>query len=172
VPAAARGATRPGTRRPGTSARPRAETPPERPASTAWVRGAILVSIVVMLAVTLVPTLRSLVRQQSEIGAIQAKVVQQGQHVEALQKEQAQWTDPAFVEQQARERLKFVRVGDRSYTVVDPAEPARGAPSAAVAPAPRANASGPWYGQLWQSVKIADRPGAGAGPAPVPVPAQ
>ena len=39
--------------------------------------------------------------------------------VEELQKEQARWSDNAYVEQQARERLKFVKIGDRSYTVID-----------------------------------------------------
>lgn len=170
--------TRPGQSRPGTSraSRPgagkerpalaaRARTPQPTPpsASTAWVRGAILLGILVMLAVTLVPTLRSLVQQRGETTALQEKVEGQRQTVQQLEREAALWKDPAFIEVQARERLKFVRVGDRAYTVIDPSADRASAPAGArpVVAAPMANAAAPWYGKVWQSVQIADRPTAG-----------
>ncbi|MFM6847669.1 MAG: FtsB family cell division protein [Terrabacter sp.] len=126
-------------------------------------RGAILLGIVVMLAVTIVPTLRSLVQQRGDAAALQEKVAQQQQTVQQLEREAALWKDPAFIEVQARERLKFVRVGDRAYTVIDPAANEKSAPAAErpVVAAPLANASAPWYGKVWQSVQIADRPSAG-----------
>ncbi|NUR16374.1 MAG: septum formation initiator family protein, partial [Dermatophilaceae bacterium] len=158
-------ASRPGAgkERPALAARPRTPqvTPPS--ASTAWVRGAILLGIVVMLAVTIVPTLRSLVQQRGDATALQEKVAQQQQTVQQLEREAALWKDPAFIEVQARERLKFVRVGDRAYTVIDPAANSKSAPPAErpVVAAPLANATAPWYGKVWQSVQIADRPTAG-----------
>lgn len=152
-----------GKERPALAARPRTPqaTPPS--ASTAWVRGAILLGIVVMLAVTIVPTLRSLVQQRGDAAALQEKVAQQQQTVQQLEREAALWKDPAFIEVQARERLKFVRVGDRAYTVIDPAANEKSAPAAErpVVAAPLANSSAPWYGKVWQSVQIADRPTAG-----------
>ena len=131
-----------------------------------WVRGTILLSILVVLAVTLAPTARSLLRQRGEIAALQDKVVQQQQSVADLQREQARWADPAYVEQQARERLKFVKVGDRSYSVIDPATEAPKPPDSAVVAAPQADANAPWYGQVWQSVRLADQPSAGMAPVP------
>jgi cell division protein FtsB len=129
---------------------------------------AILASILVMLAVTLVPTLRSYLQQQSEYTALQAKVSEQRRSVEALTRERKQWDDPAYVEQQVRERLKFVRPGERSYTVID-ADPApqhaRDPRVAAAAPEDVRNS--PWYGQLWQSMVIADSGGTSA-PASTP----
>ena len=118
---------------------------------------AILAAIFVMLAVTLVPTLRSTLKQRSQINALRGQLAQQGRTVAELQREQRQWSDPAYVEQQARERLKFVRVGETSYTVID-AEPAPVAASGPKIAAPvHATASNsPWYGELWQSVVIAD----------------
>ena len=80
-----------------------------------------------------------------------------------LTREAALWKDPAYIELQARERLKFVRVGDRAYTVIDAGTNDASAAAAerpAVA-APLANASAPWYGKVWQSIQIADRPAAG-----------
>ena len=75
-------------------------------------RSCVLASIFVLLAVTLVPTLRSYLRQQGDIDALRGAGGEQRQGREELQKEQARWNDPAYVEQQARERLKFVKVGE------------------------------------------------------------
>ena len=129
-------------------------------------RGAILLGILVMLAVTLLPTLRSLIQQRGDTAALQDRVTQQRQTVQELEREVTLWKDPAYIEVQARERLKFVRVGDRAYTVVNPSTTAADA-SAGVVPvvaAPLANASSPWYGKVWQSIQIADRPTAGVVP--------
>ena len=62
----------------------------------------------------------------------------------------ALWKDPAYIEVQARERLKFVRVGDRAYTVIDPSAGDASAPAAErpVVAAPMANAASPWYGKV------------------------
>ena len=126
-------------------------------------RGAILLGILVMLAVTIVPTLRSLVQQRGDATAMQEQVDEQRQSVAQLTREAALWKDPAYIEVQARERLKFVRVGDRAYTVIDPSTSSASAPAAPrpVVAAPMANASSPWYGKVWQSIQIADRPTAG-----------
>lgn len=152
--------------RPGSASRGRSPSAPEQRTSNAWVRGAILVTILVVLAVTLAPTARSLLRQRGDIAALQEKVVQQQADVAGLQREQARWADPAYVEQQARERLKFVKVGDRSYSVIDPATDLPKLPESAVVAAPKADVNAPWYGQLWQSVRLADQPSAGMAPVP------
>jgi cell division protein FtsL len=131
-------------------------------------RWVILGAIAVVLLVTLVPTARSLARQRAEIDALATQVAQQQSQVASLQAEQERWTDPAYVEQQARDRLKFVKVGDRSYTVIDPLEAARPPVSGASVAAPQANGDAPWYGQIWQSVQLADRPTAGMLPVTAP----
>ena len=167
-PGTSRGSARPsrpgqGKERPALAARARTTAPAPPSASTAWVRGAILLGILVMLAVTIVPTLRSLIQQRGDTAAMQQKVQQQRQDVQDLQREAALWKDPAYIELQARERLKFVRVGDKAYTVIDPSGPDTGAATAArpVVAAPMANDAAPWYGKVWQSIQIADRPTAG-----------
>lgn len=146
----------------------RGRTPGALPERTnkAWARGAVLITILVVLAVTLAPTARSLLRQRGDLAALQEKVVQQQQSVAELQREQTRWADPAYVEQQARERLKFVKVGDRSYSVIDPATERPKPPAGAVVAAPKADVNAPWYGQVWQSVRLADQPSAGMAPVP------
>jgi len=158
-------ASRPGAgkERPALAARPRSPQTAAPSASTAWVRGAILLGILVMLAVTIVPTLRSLVQQRGDASAMHDKVAEQRETVQQLEREAALWKDPAYIEVQARERLKFVRVGDRAYTVIDPSTGDASAPASErpVVAAPMANAASPWYGKVWQSIQIADRPTAG-----------
>jgi hypothetical protein len=126
-----------------------------------------------MLAVTLMPTLRSMLNQQNEINNVRNSLGQQRETVAAMQQQQRQWSDPAFIEQQARERLKFVRVGETSYTVIDTptAAPATGVGAKIAAPARATSAGNPWYGQLWESMVIADTP-AVAVKAPVKAPAK
>jgi cell division protein FtsB len=130
-------------------------------------RGVILASIAVLLAVTLVPTLRSYLRQQGEIASLRTQVSQQRSDVADLQREKDRWSDDTYVAQQARERLKFVKVGEKSYTVID-AKPAP-TPAGGVATAPATARQQAWYGELWQSLRAAD---AGpAAPATTPAPA-
>lgn len=117
-------------------------------------RVVVLASIFVLLAVTLVPTLRSYLRQQGDIEQLRSQVGTQRKDVAALQKEQARWNDDAYVMQQARQRLKFVKVGEKSYTVIDGKAAVTKTPG--VAKAPAASNDYPWYGQLWDSVQAAD----------------
>ena len=126
-----------------------------------------------MLAVTLMPTLRSMLNQQNEINKVRSSLGQQRETVAAMEQEQRQWNDPAFIEQQARERLKFVRVGETSYTVIDTptAAPASDARAKIAVTSPVTSADNPWYGQLWESMVIADTP-AVVVKAPVKAPAK
>ena len=81
-----------------------------------------------------------------------------------LSRSRARWNDDAYVQQQARERLKFVKVGEKSYTVIDGKPSAKALPG--VAKAPAASSDHPWYGQLWESVRVADSgPAATSGSA-------
>lgn len=106
-----------------------------------------------MLAVLIAPTLRSYINQQSRIDALEVRVAEQELSVADLAKERERWKDPAYVEQQARQRLKFVRVGEKSYTVID--DTASTDPEEAhLVTAPE----GAWYEMVWGSVRVADRP--------------
>ena len=123
-------------------------------------RVVVLVSIVGFLAVLLVPTARAYLGQRQQISSLRQQVAAQERSVAALRAEKARWQDPAYIEQQARQRLKFVKVGETSYTVID-AEPKQ--PDVPVLEA----ASGvpddlPWYDAVWTSVRAADVPSASA----------
>jgi cell division protein FtsB len=117
-------------------------------------RAAILAVALASVVLAVALPFKIWVAQRGEISSLQAQTRAQQQHVAALQKQQQQWQDPAYVEQQARLRLHYVKPGEKAYIVLGRPKPP--APSAAkhttVVPA----ATGPWYSRLWQSVQIAD----------------
>jgi len=76
---------------------------------------ALLVAGVVILA----PSLRVLAEQQQEIAELRDALAQAQQDVVDLAEQRERWSDPAFVETQARERLMFVYPGDITYLVID-----------------------------------------------------
>ena len=122
-------------------------------------RGLVLVSILAFLMVLLGSTVAAYVGQRQDIVALRDKVASQEQDVADLRAERERWRDPAYVEQLARQRLKFVKPGERSYTVLDP-EPS----GATVDPVPtvvdeKAPAL-PWYATVWKSTQTADAPAA------------
>jgi cell division protein FtsB len=121
-------------------------------------RAVVLVAVLSFLAVLLGSTVAAYVGQRADIAALREKVSAQEQDVAALQAERERWRDPAYVEQQARQRLKFVKPGERSYTVLDPEpEPGTEDPVATMAgPQERL----PWYETVWESTRTADAPGA------------
>ncbi len=121
-------------------------------------RGAVLLSIAAFLAVLLGSTVAAWFHQRSEIAALRDQVAAQEQDVADLRAEQERWTDPAYVEQQARQRLKFVRPGERSFTVLDPMPESGDELAGTDVAQPRASL--PWYESVLESARTADAPGA------------
>jgi hypothetical protein len=105
--------------------------------------------------------------QQRRLGQLHAEVAASQRDLAALRSEREQWADPDYVRAQARERLHFVLPGETGLTVtagVPQAGPATGAQGAGVA-VPAA-AGRPWFGGLWESVRVA------GGPPPPPPPSR
>ena len=96
------------------------------------------------------------------IAALQEHVAKQRADVAAMEKEKALWSDPAYVEQQARQRLKFVKVGEKAYSLIDADAVPTSKAADPVLDAATASTH-PWYGQLWESVKTSDNPQRSAG---------
>jgi cell division protein FtsB len=117
-----------------------------------WVLGAIGV----VLALLVLPYVQKWMQQRSDIAAVQAENEETRREVAALEAEQRRWQDPEYVKAEARKRLFYVMPGETGFVVVDsepdtapPADPARAA-AAKVKDGQR-----PWFGDLWESVKVA-----------------
>jgi hypothetical protein len=125
---------------------------------------------VLVAAVALAPYVRSLAEQQADIAALEAEVAQRERDVVDLRTQLDRWRDPAFVRARARERLFMVMPGETGYVVLDPPSEKEIALSDPAAVAEAAGGSGPtrpWFGTLWESVRLAgaDSPAAPAAPA-------
>ena len=114
----------------------------------------VLVSITVLLA----PSVRIFIEQRAELSALQADIAAKKDSNEQLTKELARWDDPAYIKQQARDRIFYVMPGEKRYMVTG-AEGLRESNKHASATAPE---DLPWVDALWNSVTRAatDSPAA------------
>ena len=92
--------------------------------------------------------------QRGDISSLQSQTAAQQSHVAALEHQQQQWQDPAYVEQQARLRLHYVLPGEKAYIVLGRTKPKTAKPGQA--PATPA-VTGAWYSRLWQTVQLAGK---------------
>lgn len=141
---------------PGRSTTTRNRIEPAKPisgmvTSLSW-RAIVIVSVVILAAAVVLPSLRAYFRQEEELAALRAEAVAAQDTVDALHGEAARWEDPAFVMAQARERLGFVYPGETPYRVIDP-ETVVGSGDGSPTPAEVAAAKeeGTWYTRLWDS---------------------
>lgn len=119
-------------------------------------RAALLALVVCSLVVALAYPLRQYVSQRSDIADQRRQVEETREQVKRLREEKARWEDPAYVEQQARLHLHYVRPGETGYIVPDGSAAARRHDGPE--PADRA-----WYHNLWSEVDSADRGEEAAG---------
>ncbi|CAN5310913.1 hypothetical protein BH09ACT6_BH09ACT6_25630 [soil metagenome] len=98
---------------------------PEESAPEHWLRTIrlsgftlLMLGLLILAVIVLAPNLRILIEQRQQIAALQAAVDDATNSVNDLQSDVARWSDPAYIEAQARERLFYVFPGDVSYLVV------------------------------------------------------
>lgn len=79
----------------------------------------IMLGLVVLAAFVLVPTVSTYMNQRQQITALEHSVQATKNDIAALERQQEQWHDPAYVATQARERLYFVKPGETVYLIDD-----------------------------------------------------
>lgn len=117
---------------------------------TPAVRMGILALVAIAVALSVAAPLRTLVRQSDENAQLASEVADREDHIAELEAELNKWKDPAFVEQQVRERLHYAKPGEVGYTVL-------GAPTEDrtdhLGQLPAEESGGSWYERLWRSVE-------------------
>lgn len=78
----------------------------------------LMLMLVILAVIVLAPNLRIFIEQRQQIAQLEAQVADAQGSVDELTKDVARWSDPAYIESQARERLFYVFPGDVSYLVV------------------------------------------------------
>ena len=84
----------------------------------------IMLSLVVLGAWVLVPTLGTFIDQRQKIAALEASIQVSEEQIAALEKERERWQDPAYITTQARERLYYVKPGEVVYLIDNDLDPA------------------------------------------------
>lgn len=116
-------------------------------------RAVLLGALVLLLALTLAGPIRSYVAGRQELAELAAESQALSLRAQQLQTELDRQSDPAYLAQQARERLNYVLPGDRLIVVAD-GEVVEGEQPAQAPDA--VNEALPWYVGLMESIATAD----------------
>jgi cell division protein FtsB len=117
-------------------------------------RALVLGVLVIALVVVLASPVKRYLGSRHDVGAAAAQLQHDRSQLAALAKQRARWSDPGYVQQQARKRLQFAMPGDTVYIVVDKGqqsdiERTRDVPNAGT------DAGHAWNQRLWGSVRAA-----------------
>jgi cell division protein FtsB len=130
-----------------------------RPRSRLTSRAAVLVLVVAVLMVSYASSMKAFLQQRAHINDLKAQIVQREANIDALEAEKQRWSDPAYIEQQARARLGYVMPGERTYLVLDEDGNALRPQSDLDDPAEVLSTTPtPWWSDAWESVELAGHP--------------
>ena len=114
-------------------------------------RATVLIVVFVALALAYTYPLRVYLAQESQIAQLEADQAAQRRVIADKQQLLQKWKDPEYLRAQAREKLFYVRPGEKTLLVL----PNPGATASATGDQPAA-AHDRWYDTLWSSVQAAD----------------
>lgn len=125
-----------------------------RPPAGMTGRAVLLGVVVCALVLSLAYPIKEYVGQRSHIAALEQTARETQARVDALEELRLQLQDPAYIQAQARERLKYAMPGDRVFIVVDGEARSPGAAGPEGTAAPVGGDS--WLERLGESVRRAD----------------
>jgi cell division protein FtsB len=79
----------------------------------------MMLGLVILAVIVLAPSLRLVIEQQQQLTELTAAVDDKRDSVDDLEGDVDRWSDPAYIEAQARDRLVYVFPGDLTYLVID-----------------------------------------------------
>ena len=122
--------------------------PPQRPRFTS--RAAVLAVVFCAIALSLAYPVREYIAQRRQIDQLQAQSAATTAELARLRTEAQRLNNPAYIEQQAQDRLHMCLPGASCYVII-------GGRPAGSRSAVSAAAATPWYERLWHSVRQADQ---------------
>ncbi len=135
----------------------RARRTPRRPRLTG--RAAVLVLVLAVLAISYASSLRAYLQQRAHISDLKSQIAEREVAIDRLESEKRRWNDPAYVEQQARERFGYVMPGEKSYVVLDgDGQPLETEASLSDPDSVAQQPPTPWWADVWSSVELAGHP--------------
>jgi cell division protein FtsB len=125
--------------------------PPLRPTKLTG-RAALLAVVMCAIALSLAYPVREYIGQRRQIDQLLNTQQSLSAQVKNLQTQQQQFSDPSYIEQQARGQLHMCLPTEKCYVIIGNNRPA---PDATPKQTPTPTS---WYSKLWGSVKKADQP--------------
>ncbi len=127
----------------------------ERPRRAITGRALVLGALVILLLVLLAAPLHRYFNSRADLSHAAQQLQDDQQQLTQLNRQYQQWSDPGYIQEQARERLQYAMPGDTVYVVVDHGakseiQKTETAPGATVA-------GGSWNTRLWASVEQAGK---------------
>jgi len=113
-------------------------------------RAALLAVVICAIALSLAYPVREYIAQRRQIDQLLATQQSVSAQLKDLQAQQQQFSDPAYIEQQARDQLHMCFPAEKCYVIIGNSAPPDTTPQ-------QGRTTAPWYATLWQSVKKADR---------------
>lgn len=148
----------------GTTAGTGAKRPGVRPRLTG--RAAVLVLVVAVLAVSYASSLRAYIQQRSHISDLRSQIAEKEDRIDDLKVEKERWSDDAFIQAQARERLGFVLPGQTGYVLLDEhGKPVDARSSLSDPSTVGQREQTPVYEKVWDSLELAGHPPKNQPPA-------
>ncbi|MGH8860194.1 MAG: FtsB family cell division protein [Jatrophihabitantaceae bacterium] len=133
---------------------PAARTPARRPRRAVTGRALVLGVLVVLLLVVLASPLNRYFASRGALTNASHQLKDDKARVTELQQQLQRWSDPGYVQQQARQRLQYAMPGDTVYVVVDHGQQNDIAKTAG--DGSNASDQAGWNAKLWASVVRAD----------------
>jgi cell division protein FtsB len=118
-------------------------------------RALVLGGIVVLLVLLLASPIHRFLASRSEVSSTAQQLQQDNKQLGELKKQKALWSDPGFIQQQARTRLQFAMPGDTVYVVVDKGQRSDIEKTAGSSSSKPGGTE--WNSRLWDSVRAADK---------------
>lgn len=131
-------------------------------------RAMMIIVVAAVMVISYASSLRAYIQQRHDINALQTEIAERKEHIKQLEEQTRRWEDPAYVQQQARERFGFVMPGETAYVALDEngeriqTEPELTDPgTVGSAEQPKA-----WWDDAWGSVLLAGDPPEQTGDGP------
>jgi cell division protein FtsB len=115
----------------------------------------VLGGVVVLMVVLLAAPIQRFLGSRSDVSGAAQQLQQDRAQLAQLTKQKALWSDPGYIQQQARTRLQYAMPGDTVYVVVDKGQRSD---IERTAGAMSAQAQGPgWNSRLMDSIRAAGK---------------
>jgi cell division protein FtsB len=138
-------------RHPPAQSPPRPARPPLRPSRLTG-RAALLAVVMCAIALSLAYPVREYIGQRRQIDQLLSSQQSLSVQVKDLQAQQKRFSDPSYIEQQARDQLHMCLPAEKCYVIIGNNRPAPDATP------PQKTTASPWYSKLWGSVRKANQP--------------